>query len=372
MKFCFFGNISCALKGQTIGGGELQVSLLAKALANDGHEIVIIDPSSSESLITEEGIRLISVPNWNKGIRGMRLFTHRIPALKKLLIEQNADYYYVRMRSYLHYIPYLVAKRMGKKFIQAIAHDLDVLKLSQKFKFEYKSNFNLFKFLSLSLPNDLVFSYLLKRSDYIIIQHLGQVINPPPTKGRIALFPNILDFGSLPIVNGFSKDYYVHVGALTVLKGAENLDRLITSMDQAQSIIIIGEPRDDKSKSMISHLSDNKNIILKGRLSHRETLKLIAGAKGLISTSNFEGFPNVFLEAWAMGVPVISLNVNPGNVFSKYQLGVCCEGNLENMKNWMESNEITHFNKESLIKYVKENHDFLNAGVRFTNILKAN
>jgi len=52
----------------------------------------------------------------------------------------------------------------------------------------------------------------------------------------------------------------------------------------------------------------------------------------VINTSNFEGFPNIFLEAWATGVPVISLNVDPGNVIKKRRLGICCEGSLERMK----------------------------------------
>ena len=66
MKFCFFGNIAGALKGKTEGGAELQISLLARALALKGHEVVIIDPYSSESFVSQEGIRLINVPDWNK------------------------------------------------------------------------------------------------------------------------------------------------------------------------------------------------------------------------------------------------------------------------------------------------------------------
>ncbi len=67
MKFCFIGDFSGALKGRTPGGGQLQVALLAKALALKGHEVVIVDPGSSESFITAEGIKLINVPDWNKG-----------------------------------------------------------------------------------------------------------------------------------------------------------------------------------------------------------------------------------------------------------------------------------------------------------------
>ena len=43
MKICFWGNIGRALKGRTSGGGELQIALLAKALAKGGHEVVLLD-----------------------------------------------------------------------------------------------------------------------------------------------------------------------------------------------------------------------------------------------------------------------------------------------------------------------------------------
>ena len=370
MKFCFFGNISAALKGQTIGGGELQIALLAKALAQNGHEVVIIDPSSNENFVTIEGVKLISIPNWNKGLRGFRLFFHRIPALWKSFSIQNADYYYVRMRSYLHLIPYLVAKRIGRKFIQAVACDLDVLSFSTKFKYEYKLNFNLFRLLTVSLPNDLVFSYLQKRSDFVVLQHSGQDIDHFTTNGKKVIFPNIFSSSNLPIVDQPSKDYFIYVGALTSLKGADKLYQLFKDLDQKPSIVIVGEPRDKKSKAIIEKMHTAENIILKGRLKHEEVLHLIANAKALINTSRYEGFPNVFLEAWALGVPVISLTVNPGNVINEYKLGVCCEGDLKKMKAYMESTETSCIDKNRLTSYVMQYHDFTIAGAKFLKILK--
>ena len=40
-------------------------------------------------------------------------------------------------------------------------------------------------------------------------------------------------------------------------------------------------------------------------------------SKILINTSSFEGFPNTFVQAWANGVPVISLKVDPDNIIKK-------------------------------------------------------
>ncbi|HEY1871354.1 MAG TPA: glycosyltransferase [Chitinophagaceae bacterium] len=369
MKFCFFGNISGALRGQTPGGGELQVCLLATALALKGHEVVIIDPSSAESFVTDEGVKVINMPRWNKGVKGLRLFSYRIPTLWKTLVRENADYYYVRMRVYLHLIPYLAAKKIKGKFIVGLAHDLDALSFATKFKYEYKPKFNLFKFVTLVIPNDLVFKYLLKRSDYITLQHAGQELNENSIRGKAGVFPNIFDNKNLPVVQHPSKDYFIHVGTLTILKGAGNLYELIKSLDKKNTIIIVGKPKDKKSEKIYEQLGKMENVILKGSVEHKETIRLIANAKALISTSNSEGFPNIFLEAWATGVPVISLKVNPGNVINKYGLGICCDGDLELMKDCIEKNETRFIDKEKLKSYVFEFHDFSTAADRFLSII---
>jgi glycosyltransferase involved in cell wall biosynthesis len=371
LKFCFFGNISGALKGQTPGGGELQVCLLAKALALKGHEVIIIDPYSSESFITPEGVKVCNIPEWNEGWRGMRLFLYRIPALWRILAKQKADYYYGRMRAYLQLIPYMVAKKTGGKFVQAIASDIDVLSAGLRYKYEYKLNFNLLKFLTEHLPNDLVFDYLLKKSDYITLQHSGQKFISTSSKSNQVIFSNIIDLSCLPVAENPSKNYFIYAGSLTMLKGADYLLKLINIIDESIAIVVVGLPQGEKPKEIYEELRKKKNVILKGRKSHKETLDLISNAKALINTSYYEGFPNIYLEAWGTGVPVISLTVNPGNIFNKYKLGVCCNSDLNRMKTCMETNETDTFDKAELRAYVKRFHDLKSAADRFLNALDA-
>jgi glycosyltransferase involved in cell wall biosynthesis len=369
MKFCFFGNISGALLGKTLGGAELQISLLARALSIEGHDIVIIDPYSTKGFVTDEGVKVITVPNWNKGPKGIRLFSSRIPELWKVLIEQNADYYYVRMRTYLHLIIYFASRKVGAKFIQAIAHDLDVASLRDKFRYEHKSRFNLFKFLTISLPNDLSLYFLLKNADYVILQHKGQQNGIVGKNTKVVIYPNIIDIDNMPSVNVPSMADYIHVGAISVLKGSKNLYDLIQILDSKCRIIIIGQPIDKPSLRIVESLHKYKNVVLKGRLDHKETMLLIANAKAIISTSNYEGFPNIFLEAWSAGVPVISLNVNPGEVIDKFHLGFYCDSSLQKMKEYMESNKLELINKDNLLSYISEFHSFHKAGIRFIKAL---
>lgn len=370
MKFCFFGNFSKALKGETQGGGELQVALLSKSLAFRGHEVIIIDPGSKEDHVTREGIKLLSVPKWDKGLKGIRFFLYRLPQLKKIFKEQKADYYYVRMRTYMHLIPFWASKKTKGKFIIATASDLDVAGFSKKFKYEYKPKFNLFRLLTVEIPNDLVFKYVLKKADYVVLQHSGQAVNLNCRKDKINIFPNIFDFSNITALEDHEKNYFIHAGSLNILKGAQNLYELINSLNENIRIVIVGQPSDKKSEKIFEKMKKMKNVILKGRLNHKETIQLIGNAKALINTSNVEGFPNVFLEAWAYGVPVISLHVNPGEIFNKYHLGNFCNGDLSRMKTTIE--EFQHdrkFDGTASISYVSEFHNFTTAAERFVNAL---
>jgi len=59
--------------------------------------------------------------------------------------------------------------------------------------------------------------------------------------------------------------------------------------------------------------------------------EFLAGGSALLSTSasRFEGFPNIFLQAGAVGVPIVSLEADPDGIFSKRQCGLCSVGNVD-------------------------------------------
>jgi glycosyltransferase involved in cell wall biosynthesis len=62
-----------------------------------------------------------------------------------------------------------------------------------------------------------------------------------------------------------------------------------------------------------------------------ELLEEMRGAVALVKTSRVEGMPNGFLEAWARGVPVLSLNVDPDGKIANNDIGVVANGSMERL-----------------------------------------
>jgi glycosyltransferase involved in cell wall biosynthesis len=72
------------------------------------------------------------------------------------------------------------------------------------------------------------------------------------------------------------------------------------------------------------------NLRLTGWLPHSDVIREIAKAAVVVNTSEYEGFPNVYLEAWNQGVPVVSFNDVDG-LLARDRLGALCSG-LDDME----------------------------------------
>lgn len=355
MKVCIWGNVASSLEGNTAGGGELQIDLLSRVLARAGHEVVIIDPFSNKEFVTEEGIRVITVKNWNNGFKSFRLFTHQLPGLYKTLLDQKADIYYSQIRDFRHYLSLKAAQKVGGKFVIQLASDLDCSNAKLRFKHDYLTSFEgPFWFIRVLL-NEILFPKVIQQADYVLAQHDGQKATLAKKGIESEIFDNLIDIESMPTLAKTENSSFCYVGALDRRKGFAKFYDLAVQCPSA-NFKVIGAPRDSTGYKYFEKTKRLKNVTLYGKLSHKETIQEIQNSKALVSTSPMEGFPNVFIEAWNYGLPVLSLHFDPGETIKKENLGSISNGSIEELANTINNFRIPSDFSERAKTYVQKKH----------------
>jgi len=79
----------------------------------------------------------------------------------------------------------------------------------------------------------------------------------------------------------------------------------------------------DELRTAASQLA---NLELLEPLPYAELQRLVSGAVAVVNTSYLEGMPNAFLEAWALGVPVLTFEFDPDGVVEREGLGISAAG----------------------------------------------
>ena len=104
----------------------------------------------------------------------------------------------------------------------------------------------------------------------------------------------------------------------------ERLDRLLAIAAQLPDVAfeIAGsiDTAFPAGNALIDQAHARANVRVLGQVARDHMPAVYAGATCLLCTSDYEGFPNTFLEAWAQGVPVVS-TVDPDGLIASERLG---------------------------------------------------
>jgi glycosyltransferase involved in cell wall biosynthesis len=128
--------------------------------------------------------------------------------------------------------------------------------------------------------------------------------------------------------------YFLWVNRLVHYKLPERYIELAAAVPEARFKMVIGttaETPPDLVEAIHAQAEPVPNLELLPARAREDLLRDMDHATAVVTTSRVEGMPNTFLEAWARGVPVLSLHVDPDDRIAEHGLGAVAGGSMERL-----------------------------------------
>lgn len=292
--------------GPVGGGAELQTVLLARALAERGVRVAHIvgpvedpaPPTPFSPTLIERAPNRSDVPLIGSAAEARNIW--------RGMAEADAAIYLFRTGRSRLVVGAMFCQAHRRKLVFAAANDLD-------FAFDGERGIH---------APTRAYRAALRRTDAIVAQTEHQLdlvrrgLGEDHRATRISSFVEPAD----PATR--EPDGFIWIGRLMPYKQPLEFVRLAEALPNRRFRMVYEEgeqdPEDDRavSRQMVAELRSAAqrlpNLELIGQVHRNRVLELIEHSFAVVSTSTHEGMPNVFLEAWARAVPVLSLQCDPG------------------------------------------------------------
>lgn len=343
MKIVFLNDLIYAYATgapSVVGGAERQQWLLALALRKAGWQVVV-------------GVRNALEPNRRIDIEGLEFVgigrKQFLWTWYRFLRSERPDWWYWRCATHVLGLAVVIGKLARVRMIFAAAFDSDV---------------NIRHALFDRPCWWPLYALGLAWSDRIFVQNEKQLLGLPRSlQSKTLKVPSITSATETVIPHSERAEYVAWVAMLRKFKRPDLLVQLACMAPDIRFVVCGGPTTFTAEPGYGEEIADTlralPNVDYRGRVSADEALRVMSEAALFLSTSDEEGFPNTFLQAWSAGTPVVSLRIDPDHIVERHRLGKVSrtvEQAISDIKDLMDSPQRRQAVSCRARRYVADNH----------------
>jgi glycosyltransferase involved in cell wall biosynthesis len=312
MKICLVGldNLPVLVpeyREHAIGGETVQQTLLGRALARRGHDVsMVVGDYGQADGAQWQSIRVFKAFRRNAGLPVLRFIHPRWTGMWSALKRADADLYYTSCAGMQVGLVALFCRRHRRRFVFRTASDTDC---------------DPSRLLVQYARDRWLYEQGLRRADAILVQSVSQAKTLAQSYGLQGRVAGMLVEHPLAAV---SRDIDVlWVSNIRHLKRPDRILELAERLPHVKIHMVGGSLPGEESlyRHVKRAAAERANVVFHDRLSYWDTNALYGRARVLVNTSDVEGFPNSYLQAWIRGVPVVTL-IDPDGVIERERLGM--------------------------------------------------
>lgn len=285
---------------QSAGGAQVQQTFLAKSLVQRGFRVSMIcmDYGQPDEVVVD-GVTVFKCHAPIQGLPVIRFFHPRLTGMWSALRRVDADIYYQRSAGAATGVTAAFARRYGRRFLYAAAHDLDLAGNMTWKIFQRRAGWR----------DRQLFRIGLKLADVVVAQHAGQARDCQRWYGRTAtLIPS--SYIAQPDHRADQKGVVLWVSTLRNWKRPELFLELARRLPYLRFRIVGGPSGDAADELLFTEVKEAAaaipNLEFVGFVPFRDIDRHFNAARVFVNTSDYEGFPNTFLQSWSRGIPTVS------------------------------------------------------------------
>jgi glycosyltransferase involved in cell wall biosynthesis len=297
------------------GGAEIQMTFLARELARRGLRVAhIVLPGAGPAEFERDGVTVHSRGPYHGSRLGVSM-VRETAALWGALRAVDARAYVVRGSGLKVAMMGEFCRLARRGLVFSSANDFDLLREP----------------ISGSRVKHRIYLHGLRRADSVVVQSRQQLeLAKPLLRGRQALeqIPSFAETAA-PRVD---RDSFLWVSRISAYKQPLEFIRLARALPEARFTMVDAASPDSDGRlleQLHREAEGLNNLELTGPLRREEVLARLDRTVAIVSTSVWEGMPNVFLEAWARSVPALTLSFDPDGLIDGRDMGIAARGSWE-------------------------------------------